>query len=281
MRLCALLVALLWCTSAFAQTDIGSGLMRATFKIEGPGSTGTAFVVGRPTQSDPHRAWNVMVTAAHVLEHIKGDKAVLHCRKKKGNTYERSPVTIPIRKKGKALWTKHRKADVAVMYLPLPPDVDLYLIGTGTFITDNEIKKFEVHPGDRLLALGFPFGAEGNEFGFPILRSGSIASFPVTRAEGGDTFLFDFEVHRGNSGGPVFMYEENASYGGSMHVGGYHGIIGIVSQGKTINEKMHSLFETRSEQHPINVAVIVHASLIKEAIEMLPELEYTNTKGIQ
>ena len=281
MRLSAVIVALLWCTSALAQTDIGSGLMRATFKIEGPGSTGTAFVVGRPTQSDPKRAWNVLVTAAHVLENIKGDEAVLHCRKKQGNTYERSPITIQIRKKGKALWTKHREADVAVMYLPLPPDVDLYLIGTGTFITDNEIKQFEVHPGDRLFALGFPFGAEGNEFGFPILRSGSIASFPVTRAEGGDTFLFDFEVYRGNSGGPVFLFEENASYGGSMHVEGYHGIIGIVSQGKTINEKMHSLFKTSTEQHPINVAVIVHASLIKEAIEMLPELEYTNSTGIR
>ena len=281
MRLCAVLVALLWCTSAFAQTDIGSGLMRATFKIEGPGSTGTAFVVGRPMKSDPKRAWNVLVTAAHVLEHIKGDKAVLHCRKKKGNTYERSPITIQIRKEGRALWTKHRKADIAVMYLPLPPDVDLYLIGTGTFITDNEIKQFEVHPGDRLLALGFPFGAEGNVFGFPILRSGSIASFPVTRAEGGDTFLFDFEVQRGNSGGPVFMYEENPGYGGLLHVGGYHGIIGIVSQGKTITERKHFLFKTRTELHPINVAVVVHASLIKEAIEMLPELEYTNTKGIQ
>ncbi len=29
MRLCTVLVTLLWCTSAFAQTDIGSGLMRA------------------------------------------------------------------------------------------------------------------------------------------------------------------------------------------------------------------------------------------------------------
>jgi hypothetical protein len=55
-----------------------------------------------------------------------------------------------------------------------------------------------------MMALGFPRGLAANPAGFPILRSGRwppirwpSAAFP--------TFLLDFSVFPGNSGGPVFM----------------------------------------------------------------------------
>jgi len=278
MRLVVNLV-LLCCFAdrTLADVDLASGMMRGTFKIEGPpGCVGTAFVVGRPRRSDSKKASRVLVTAAHVLEHIQGDKAVLHCRKISGEKYERVPLAIPIRRDNKPLWVKHPNADVAVMYLPLPKEmnIDSYLIGTGVFISDKEIQECEIHPDDTLFALGFPFGEEANPQGFPILRSGAIASFPITRSAGGDTFLFDFEVYQGNSGGPVFLIDENPRYGGDLKLGRvFRGLMGIVSERRIVTEKVTSLSETRIQEHPLSIAVVIHASVIKEAIYMLPDIE--------
>ena len=40
-----------------------------------------------------------------------------------------------------------------------------------------------------------------------IRASGRIASYPITPTSKTRTFLLDFEVFEGNSGGPVFLYE--------------------------------------------------------------------------
>ena len=57
--------------------EINTILMRSTFMLTGPGSTGTAFIVGKPTKEVKDRAYFVLVTAAHVLNEMKGDNAVL------------------------------------------------------------------------------------------------------------------------------------------------------------------------------------------------------------
>ena len=56
-----------------------------------------------------------------------------------------------------------------------------------------------------MMALGFPRGLAANAAGFPILRSGRVASYPIAPAKIFPTFLLDFSVFPGNSGGPVFM----------------------------------------------------------------------------
>jgi len=54
--------------------------------------------------------------------------------------------------------------------------------------------------------------------------------------------------------------------------------MGIVTESKVIREKVTSLLETRIEQHPLSIGVVAHASVIKETIYMLPDIE---DKGIQ
>jgi hypothetical protein len=62
------------CVPSFAkcQTDINTVLMRSTFKVAGNGSTGTAFILGKPTTPAGPKAYYVMVSAAHVLKQTGG-----------------------------------------------------------------------------------------------------------------------------------------------------------------------------------------------------------------
>lgn len=47
-------------------------------------------------------------------------------------------------------------------------------------------------------------------------------------------------------------------------------IVGLVSEEATFKEKISSLTETSEKIHPLSIAKVVHASLIKEAIDLLP-----------
>ena len=258
-------------SSRGAETDINTTLMRSTFKISGKDTLGTAFVVGRPAPGDSGKLFYVLVTAAHVLRDIKEDQAILSLRKKDGDEFVKFQYQVQIRKDEQPLWTKHPEADVAVMYVSLPEEADIQLLPMSLLITDKQLEEFEIHPGDVLSCLGYPYGAEANKSGFPILRSGQIASYPLTPTTKIQTFLFDFRVFGGNSGGPVYFVSSNRSYGGEVKLGQtIHVLAGLVSGEKVIEEEIRSLTETRLAKHPLSLAVVVHASLIREAIELLP-----------
>jgi hypothetical protein len=93
--------------------------------------------------------------------------------------------------------------------------------------------------------------------------------------------LFDFEVFLGNSGGPVFMIETNRSYGCGVHIGRTTQlIIGLVSQERIMKFKSQTLYEQKWQTHPLKLGTIVHAALIKETIEMLPEPKGATAHGV-
>jgi hypothetical protein len=247
--------------------ELNTVLFESTFKIEqavGQNASviGTTFVVGRPYPDDPTRARFVLVTAKHVLEDMKGDTATWHLRLKDGNgKWQRVPFPLKIRNNGAPCWLNHPAADVSVMYVPLLPGVVNFLLPTPMFAGDATFMQFEIHPGDELNCLGYPMGWEGNGAGFPILRSGKIASYPLYPSKDHPTFLYDFEVFGGNSGGPVFMVESNRNFAGSTHIGKVQFIAGLVSQQALhINERLA-------------LSVVVHASYILETIAMLPSPE--------
>jgi V8-like Glu-specific endopeptidase len=212
-------------------------------------------VIGRPVPEDSKKLFFVLVTAAHVLHDIKGEQAILFLRKKHDEEFVKFQYPLQIRKGNQPLWSEHPKADVAVMYVRLPEEADVQLLPMSLLVTDQELERFEIHPGDVLSCLGYPYGAEANESGFPILRSGQIASYPLTPTTKIQTFLFDFRVFGGNSGGPVYFVASNRTYGGKV---------------KAVEEEIRSLTETRRAKHPLSLAVVVHAALIREAIELLP-----------
>ncbi len=250
--------------------DINTTLMRSTFKIAGQGSTGTAFILGKPMASDPKKGYYVLVTAAHVLAQMQGEQAILFLRTKQAEAFTKLPYSIRIRSGTQPLWTTHPAADVAVMYVNLPDNADVSLISTDLLANDDTLRRFELHPGDRLACLGYPLGAESNDLGFPVLRSGYIASYPLVPTATVRTFLFDFNVFEGNSGGPVYFVESNRAYGGSVNIGTVQFLVGIVSEQRLAEEQIKSLNEMRLERHRLGLAVVIHAVLIRQALDLLP-----------
>lgn len=253
--------------------ELNTILMRSTFKIQGPNSTGTVFILGKPSKKNSSKAYYVLITATHVLENMKGDKATLFLRKKTKGSFKKIPWLIPIRKANKDLWVRHPEVDISVMYVSLPKNIDIALLPISMLGNDDVFRKFEIHPGDELLCLGYPLSAEANPAGFPILRSGKIASFPIVPSKKTKYFLFDFEIFPGNSGGPVYFVQSGRTYKGAMHVGTIQFVAGLVSQQHIVSEKIRSLYEEKLKKYPLALAKVIHASFIKETIDLLPSVE--------
>lgn len=241
-------------------------MMRATFRISGPAkgdpktiTTGTAFLSGTPA-TPARRSQYVLVTAAHVLERIEGDHADLVLRREgRDGGFERLDYRIQIRQQGANLYVRHPVADVAAMYVSMPDDATFGWIGPGAIGGDDLFERFNVHPGDELLAVGFPFGLEANAAGFPILRSGRIASYPLTPASKVRTFLLDLHVYEGNSGAPVYLYDRTRVVRGVIQLGQeVNFVAGLIGQLSTAGDRS------------LELAVIVPAQFIRETIARLP-----------
>jgi hypothetical protein len=221
---------------------------------------GTVFVMGVPDANRPGKSQAVMVTAAHVLEGISGETATIYLREKIAERKFRNHAHIlQIRKGKEPLWVRHPDADVAIMRITLPDYVlkqakEIPGLSTNLLADDEMIDKYEIHPGDQLQCLGYPLGNRANVSGFSILRSGKIASYPLIPAKDTKTFLFDFEVFPGNSGGPVYFVDEGRTYGGITHVG----------------ETIQFVAGLVSKQHEkLRLAKVVPAHFIKETLELL------------
>lgn len=280
-RILVIILGSLLLTAAIAaqdQSEINTILMRSTFKLQGKGAVGTAFLLGKPSKADPAKAFYVLVTAAHVLDACEGNDATLILRTKEPAGFARAPITIKIREAGHPLWVKHPKADVAAMYISIPSKADVQLVTTELLADDNILTKYEVHPGDQVKCLGYPYGFEANEEGFAILRNATIASYPIVPTSASKPILLDFNVQEGNSGGPAYFVDYNRMYGGTVNIGSVRFLMGLVSQQSFIEEEVRSINEIRKERHQLGLAVIVPAVAIKECIAMLPN-EPTIAKG--
>jgi S1-C subfamily serine protease len=262
--------------------EINRMLMECTFMLEGNNAQGqrtlgTAFVMGRPIPNRvPPGGRYVLITAAHVLSEIAGDTATLRLRRKLGeNKFEQVPISISIRMHSQPLWKQHPSADVAVMYIAIPNDLGLPGISTALLADDEVLSKFDIHPGDELECLGFPLGVASNEVGFPVLRSGKVASYPLLPTATTQTFLLDFRVFKGNSGGPVYFTSEgNRTYQGNTYIGqSIHFIMGLVSEERIVPQITIGPYDQEVRQLQLGLAVVVHASLIRQTIDMLPPPE--------
>ena len=253
-------------------TELNTALMRSTFRLESQGSIGTVFLMGIPEPDAPGNLRYTLVTAAHVLEGAKGDKATLHLRVNAEGGIKRIPWTIQIRDGTTPVWVRHPKADVAAMFLTVPNNIDLQLLTPSLLADDSFYESARIHPGDELFALGFPLGAEANDLGYPILRTGAIASYPLVPTATNETFLLDLEIRPGNSGGPVYLYQLNRMVQKDNSTTlNLCRIMGLVSQEKLFVEQTTGLYEARTERHPMNVAQVVHAVLIRDTLNLLVE----------
>src|SRR5215217_7743111 len=189
--------------------DLTVGLINATIQIDQPvgDSTrrvGTAFLIDAPRPDGRPRT--IMVTAAHVLDGMPAAQARIGWRMATSDGGWRfAPEPLRIREDdGDPLWTKHPDRDVAVMEITAPGTFARAAIPMGWLAAPYSLDAWQVGPGDELMTLGYPHGYAANGAGFPILRTGRVASWPLTPIRAFPTFLLDFAVFPGNSGGPVF-----------------------------------------------------------------------------
>jgi len=257
--------------------ELNTVLMESTYRIQGSaaqgGTTlGTVFFVGRPIQNSKYNRL-VMVTAAHVLEEIQGDTAVLLLRKKvdeKTNSWVPVPFPFKIRTNRQPLWKKHPEADVAAMYIDIPTETISSPPSYELLADDKMLTEYDVKPGDELQCLGYPLGLASNDAGFPVLRSGRIASYPLLPTEKTKTFLLDFRVFKGNSGGPVYFVDLYRPIPHKLGYMSYHFLVGLVSEEILYSEQSGGHYSQELHQTQLGLARVVHASLIKQTIEMLP-----------
>lgn len=269
-HLVAAIPIVLMAHSAFSQ-DINTILMESTCKIVGPGSMGTGFIIGKPATNEPPRAYYTLITANHVLDAVQGESVNVVIREFLGsNMWKRAEIPVRIRIGTKPLWKKHPEVDVAGIFVGLPTNTVRNILATDLLVDDATLTKYGLHPGTELMCLGYPFGAEANSFGFPILRSGRIASYPITPTHQTKTFLFDFTVFRGNSGGPVYFVEHDPTVDGGRQIGlTVQGIIGLVVQERNITESIQELYEKREKVTPLQLGEVIHAVFIKELVESM------------
>jgi len=265
---CLLMVFAPHCRAA-SEVELNTILMNSTFEIGGPSAiqpgkttTGTAFIMIRPGKDDPLRGDYILITAAHVLDEISGDDAMLLLRKKEANGFKTLPYPVAIRRNGVKLFVTHPNADVAAMHAFLPTELNLKFLPIQYLADDAALERVEVHPGDELFCLGFPLRIDFN--GFPVLRTGTLASYPITPSKTVKQYMFTFHIFPGNSGGPVYFSFTNRIHGGTMNLGAVdQGVIGLVSQ-----QLSSSLPEYKDS--PLDVAVVVPSSYIRETITLVP-----------
>src|SRR5579859_2723850 len=190
--------------------DLSAQLMQATVQLEQPlgdgtRTVGTGFLITEITPDGrPH---TILVTANHVFDKMPGANARVGYRiANPDGSWSYSPQSLKIRDaQGHALWTHHPSRDVAAIPITAPEAFAKAAIPEDYLAADDTFSKYQVGAGDQMMTLGFPRGLAANSAGFPILRAGRVASYPIAPAKIFPTFLLDFSVFPGNSGGPVFM----------------------------------------------------------------------------
>jgi hypothetical protein len=237
--------------------DLAVDLMHATVQLEqalgnGQRTVGTGFLISDPTPDGRPRT--ILVTANHVLAGMPGGVASIGFRIENADgSWNYAPQQLRIRDQaGHELWTHHPSRDVAAIVITAPPEFAKAAIPQSYLASDDTFTSYKVRAGDEMMALGFPRGLAANQAGFPILRSGRVASFPVAPAKVFPTFLLDFAVFPGNSGGPVYMTDQD-----HRPVAGDKDpefIAGLLTQQVELNHER------------LEIGIVTHAKFIRETL---------------
>lgn len=244
--------------------DYAVQFIEATVQIEQPlaaggRSVGTGFLLSTTSASGaPH---TLLVTANHVFTSMPAAEAKIGYRVQSADgVWRYAPQPLAIRDAaGSPLWTRHPTRDVAVLSIQAPPEFARAAL-PASYLADDELAARSVRPGSELMVLGFPRGLAANAGGFPILRAGRVSSYPLT-AQTYPTFLLDFTVFPGNSGGPVFF----APQGGTETPV----IAGLLTQ------------QVELDNERLDIGIVTHARYIAETVDLLenPRAPVTKVAG--
>jgi hypothetical protein len=241
--------------------DLSMELIHATVQLEQPlgdgtRTVGTGFLIEAPTPDGRPRT--VLVTANHVFQKMPGADARIGYRvENPDGSWSYTPQTLHIRdKSGSPLWTRHPGRDVAAITVTAPPEFAKAAIPMNYLAGDDTFTQNHIGAGDEMMALGFPRGLAANQAGFPILRSGRVASYPVAPAKIFPTFLLDFSVFPGNSGGPVFITTQDYRRSGAEGQPAEF-IAGLLTQQVELNSER------------LEIGIVTHAKYIRETIALI------------
>lgn len=245
--------------------DLAVELIHATVQLEQPlgdgtRTVGTGFLISAPMPDGAPRT--VLVTANHVLHKMQQPEARIGYRiANLDGSWSYAPKPLQIRDKaGAELWTQHPTRDVAAIVIKAPPEFAKAAIPLSYLAGDETFDTWRVGAGNEMMALGFPRGLSANAAGFPILRSGRVASYPLGPAAAFPTFLLDFSVFPGNSGGPVFVSRAQNPTGltpvsDTSPEPGF--IAGLLTQQVELNNER------------LEIGIVTHAKYIRETIDLL------------
>jgi len=244
--------------------DLAVELIHATVQLEQPlgdgtRTVGTGFLISTPAPDGTTRT--VLVTANHVLQKMPGQTARIGYRVSNADgSWSYSPQQVKIRDgDGHELWTHHPNRDVAAITIKAPPEFAKAALPEKYLAGDDTFDSYQVNAGDEMMALGFPRGLSANAAGFPILRSGRVASYPLGPAKVFPTFLLDFSVFPGNSGGPVFISRASKTQGVTQVANeddpGF--IAGLLTQQVELNSER------------LEIGIVTHAKFVRETLALL------------
>jgi V8-like Glu-specific endopeptidase len=242
--------------------DLSIDLIQATVQVEQPlgdgtRTVGTGFLISDPTPDGKPRT--ILVTANHVFRKMPGPIATIGFRVENADgSWRYDPEPLKIRDGAKELWIHHPNRDVAVISIEAPAQFAKAAIPESWLAGDDTFAKYSLAPGDEMLALGFPEGLSANPAGFPILRSGKVASFPLSPSSAFPTFLLDFNVFPGNSGGPVYVDRTaRGGSGGAPNGPGPGFIAGMLTQQVELNSQN------------LSIGIVTDATFVRQTLSLL------------
>ncbi len=264
LAILAVLVEMITCAVSVAG-DFATEMLDATFKLFHPDSTGTCILVRREAADRTL----YLVTAAHVLEHTKGDTAIVVLREHlPDGSYRRHDHTIVVRRDGQHLWTRHSTEDVAVLRLAEQTPVPADALPLAAIADEARLASVGLHICSPLFVLTYPERFEANDAGFAVARHGIIASHPFLPIKAHHTYLADFTAFAGDSGGPVFVAGTDD-----------HPLLtGIVIAQYRHDEEVKMEYEERTIHHPFGLGIVLHAQFVRETIEQAAKKDHGSSK---
>ncbi len=266
MRILPSLIVILFLVSGAAAEapNLRTQIVLATYRLEHPKTSATAFAIRRPDAADQDGGQLLLVTAAHVLEKMEGEKAKLVLRRQDSSgQWEAAPVDVAIRDGDKPLWKKHPKHDVAVLRFPSPQHT-VDSIPLAALANAQDWKAAAVEPGALVRCVGFPHAAQfkPSPAGFPLTRLGCVASYPLTPFEKHATFLVDYNTFEGDSGGPVYLQYSHDDHAQVK-------ILGLVHGQHMLDERYELVYQQGLIRKRLGLAIVVNSQAILETIESL------------
>jgi len=169
------------------------------------------------------------------------------------------PQAVRIRSTDHEFFVHHPSRDVVAIAVKAPPEFAKAAIPLAWLAASDTFTKYGVGPGDEMMVLGYPQGLSANAAGFPILRSGRVAS-PIEPDKISPTFLLDFRVFPGNSGGPVFISQpDHRAPGADSAAQPVQFIAGMLTQQVELNDVR------------LELGIVTDAEFIRETIAELDQ----------